>query len=125
MAAELTPEEVAVQEVAERHGLVLKDRNGRYDFHDEEIDQDVSGLGEPARWTWNLAAARRYLEREGWKVDRHLYYEAADIASKRGWRLVNDPGRRIWIVTDAEGGHLAQGPFRTCVKWLREQTLGD
>jgi hypothetical protein len=125
VAEEMTAEEDAVREMGERHGLVLTRRNGRYGFHDTEIDADVSALGAPERWSWDLSAARRYLESEGFEQDRNLYREAEGIAGKRGWRLVNDPNRRVWIVEDAEGDHLAQGPFRTCVRWLREQTLGD
>ena len=126
MADQLTVEEAEVQGVAGRNGLVLKRHpDGRYDFHDNEIGQDVSALGEPDRWRWNLAAARRYLDREGWTTDRHLYQEAEEIARGRGWHLVNDPNRRVWIVRDAHGADLAQGPFRTCVRWLREQSLAD
>ena len=126
MPEDLTPEEAEVQEMAERHGLVLKrSSGGRYDFHDNEIDQDVTSLGGPDRWRWKLPGARRYLERDGWIEDRDLYREASDIAQRRGWQLVNYPSRRMWVVRDAAGVHRAQGPFRTCVRWLREQSLDD
>ena len=124
MAEELTRGEAAVRAMAEHHGLVLeRGTGGRYSFHDNEIDQDVSSLGGPDRWRWDLAAARHYLERDGWVEDRDLYHEAIGIAHERGWVLVNDIKRRMWIVRDADGGNRAQGPFRTCVRWLREQTL--
>ena len=124
MAEDLPPDEAAIQEIAERHGLVLnRTIDGRYDFHDTEIDQDVSSLGGPDRWRWNLPAAHRYLERAGWIEDRDLYREATDIARGRGWVIVNVPTRRTWIVRDADGSNRAQGPFRTCVRWLREQSL--
>lgn len=124
MAEDLTPDEAAVQEIAKRHGLVLKRSiDGRYDFHDTEIDEDVSSLGGPDRWRWNLLAARHYLEREGWIEDRDLYAEATDIAHGHGWILVNVSNRRMWMVREADGGNRTQGPFRTCVRWLREQTL--
>ena len=46
MAEERMPDEAAVRDIAERHGLVLtRSKDGRYDFHDDEIDQDVSTLG--------------------------------------------------------------------------------
>ena len=124
MVEEPTTEEAEVRDLAERHGFVLERRGGWYGFHDNEIDADVSTLGAPDRFRWNLAAARRYLEGEVWKSDRNLFREAEEIAGGRGWQLVNDPERRMWIVRDAAGDRLAQGPFRTCVRWLREQTVG-
>jgi hypothetical protein len=124
MAEETTAEEAAVRDLAERHGLVLERHGAWYGFHDNEIDADVSTLGAPDRFRWNLAAARRYLEGEVFKSDRNLYREAEEMAGGRGWQLVNDPERRVWIVRDAAGDRLAQGPFRTCVRWLREQSVG-
>ena len=126
MADERMPDEAAVREIAERQGLVLmRSKDGRYDFHDDEIDQDVSTLGGPDRWRWRLPEARHYLEREGWVEDRALYREATDTAHGRGWHLVNDSNGWIWSVRDAKGSDLAKGPFRTCVKWLRERPRGD